>query len=384
MSAWLHEDATFRLPDHLDEVLAVTTVTRQRPAWSSLERWLPVDTTPRPAPASTVGRVGRSSCVARPAGLAGRALALSRSGRGRRTPGSVRSGREMAHRLWRATTATSTSSIRSRETPRRVTRRHRVRLRRPFLARRVPARVPRSDGPLTEPAILRVDRRQCRRLGRPSADAPDRTSTGSTGRLTEPASPSSTRRRATFSISRRRRWRDPRHSTLGLDAEQFLTWLPPDGQELVFKSVSADQRARPICMSFAPTAPASAAIVLADAANNGATIQDAGVCRRTGRRSCSRAGRQIRSMAATSTSSTSTAGAREAGCSTGRSSQRGTSRRGHRTAAGSSSSTDTAEATYQLGRRASDGSGGDRRQPEVRTSAWGAGVAAAFSPDGRR
>jgi Tol biopolymer transport system component len=48
MSSWLHEDATFRVPDHLAEVLEVTRVTRQRPAWSSLERWLPVDTTFRP------------------------------------------------------------------------------------------------------------------------------------------------------------------------------------------------------------------------------------------------------------------------------------------------------------------------------------------------
>jgi Tol biopolymer transport system component len=48
MSAWLSEDATFRVPDHLDEVLAVTRRTEQRPAWSSLERWLPVDTTFRP------------------------------------------------------------------------------------------------------------------------------------------------------------------------------------------------------------------------------------------------------------------------------------------------------------------------------------------------
>ena len=45
-SAWLHEDAAFRVPDHLD----VLEVTRRRPAtgWSSLERWLPVDTTFHP------------------------------------------------------------------------------------------------------------------------------------------------------------------------------------------------------------------------------------------------------------------------------------------------------------------------------------------------
>jgi Tol biopolymer transport system component len=48
MSSWLREDATFRVSDHLDEVLRVTSATRQRPAWSSLERWLPVDTTLRP------------------------------------------------------------------------------------------------------------------------------------------------------------------------------------------------------------------------------------------------------------------------------------------------------------------------------------------------
>ncbi|HEY7700871.1 MAG TPA: hypothetical protein VIB02_01065 [Candidatus Limnocylindrales bacterium] len=48
MSAWLQEDAAFRVPDHLDEVLAATRLTRQRSAWSSLERWLPVDTTFRP------------------------------------------------------------------------------------------------------------------------------------------------------------------------------------------------------------------------------------------------------------------------------------------------------------------------------------------------
>jgi hypothetical protein len=48
LTSWLHDDATFRVPDHLAEVLEVTKVTRQRPAWSSLERWLPVDTTFRP------------------------------------------------------------------------------------------------------------------------------------------------------------------------------------------------------------------------------------------------------------------------------------------------------------------------------------------------
>jgi Tol biopolymer transport system component len=45
---WLHADAEHRVPDHLDAVLRLTSVQRQRPAWSSLERWLPMDTTFRP------------------------------------------------------------------------------------------------------------------------------------------------------------------------------------------------------------------------------------------------------------------------------------------------------------------------------------------------
>jgi TolB protein len=44
VAEWLHEDADHHLPDHLGEVLERTATTRQRPAWSSLERWLPMDT----------------------------------------------------------------------------------------------------------------------------------------------------------------------------------------------------------------------------------------------------------------------------------------------------------------------------------------------------
>ena len=50
VSAWLHEDAEHRVPQHLDAVLRRTRTERQRPAWSSLERWLPVQTTLRFAP----------------------------------------------------------------------------------------------------------------------------------------------------------------------------------------------------------------------------------------------------------------------------------------------------------------------------------------------
>jgi Tol biopolymer transport system component len=45
VSDWLDEQAGRGAPGYLDEVLSRTTRTRQRPAWSSLERWLPVDLT---------------------------------------------------------------------------------------------------------------------------------------------------------------------------------------------------------------------------------------------------------------------------------------------------------------------------------------------------
>ena len=47
VSAWLDEQAGQGMPGYLDEVLTRTTRTRQRPWWSSLERWLPVQSTAR-------------------------------------------------------------------------------------------------------------------------------------------------------------------------------------------------------------------------------------------------------------------------------------------------------------------------------------------------
>jgi Tol biopolymer transport system component len=47
LGAWLREDSTQRVPDHLAEVLVRTASTRQR-SWTSWRRWLPIDlTTPR-------------------------------------------------------------------------------------------------------------------------------------------------------------------------------------------------------------------------------------------------------------------------------------------------------------------------------------------------
>lgn len=58
LTKWFAEEAANRLPDHLDEVVTATAGIRQRSAWSSLGRWLPVDITSR---ASTLAppRLGR-------------------------------------------------------------------------------------------------------------------------------------------------------------------------------------------------------------------------------------------------------------------------------------------------------------------------------------
>jgi hypothetical protein len=45
VASWLREDAGTYRPAHLSDVLSRTSGTRQRPWWSSLERWLPLETT---------------------------------------------------------------------------------------------------------------------------------------------------------------------------------------------------------------------------------------------------------------------------------------------------------------------------------------------------
>ena len=54
ISDWLHADAEHRVPEHLDAVLRQTRTERQRPAWSSLERWLPVQSSLRLTPAPRI------------------------------------------------------------------------------------------------------------------------------------------------------------------------------------------------------------------------------------------------------------------------------------------------------------------------------------------
>jgi WD40 repeat protein len=47
VSDWLDGEAGHGMPGYLDEILTETTGTRQRPWWSSLERWLPMQSTTR-------------------------------------------------------------------------------------------------------------------------------------------------------------------------------------------------------------------------------------------------------------------------------------------------------------------------------------------------
>lgn len=55
LADWLREDSEHRVPDHLEAVLAQTIATRQRPWWSSLRRWLPVEVTVPRAPLTRSG-----------------------------------------------------------------------------------------------------------------------------------------------------------------------------------------------------------------------------------------------------------------------------------------------------------------------------------------
>ena len=72
VSDWIHEYAAHRVPEHLERVLDETSRRRQRPAWSILERWLPMDLTTR-ATAVAPPRIGRLLLV----GLVILALALA-------------------------------------------------------------------------------------------------------------------------------------------------------------------------------------------------------------------------------------------------------------------------------------------------------------------
>ena len=228
MSAWFREDAAFRVPDHLDEVLQVTRETRQRPVWSSLERWLPVDTTFRQR-FFTVPRAGRLVMVAALILLALAIAILAVGSYQQRLPapfGLARNGIFVTSRdgdIYRVdpTTTESTavvsgdgfdfSPIFSRDGTRFV-----------FL---------RSDGPLTQPAILTMM----------IADAD-----GSDLRpLTPPTesldwfdwSPDGTRvayvAKANLYVVDVAGGEPRRLAEAG--RVHFSTWLPPDGKEILFR-----------------------------------------------------------------------------------------------------------------------------------------------------
>ena len=108
VSDWLHADAEHRVPDHLDAVLRRTRTERQRPAWSSLERWLPVQPTLRLTRGPQGGLGDGPRHRARP-GPDGCVLFVG-SGRQAATP-AVRSGRDGTI-LYGRRTATSTRSMR--------------------------------------------------------------------------------------------------------------------------------------------------------------------------------------------------------------------------------------------------------------------------------
>jgi Tol biopolymer transport system component len=253
MSAWLRDDADFRVPDHLDEVLAVTRDTRQRPAWSSLERWLPVDTTFRPRP-FTVPSAARIIAVAALLLLI-LAIALLAVGSRQRLPepfGIARNGIFLTSRdgdlfAIDPTSAESRqlavgegfdfSPIFSRDGTKFT-----------FL---------RSDGPLTEPAILTLyvadaDGSRARALTPPTKSldwfdwSPDGTRVAymATGNLYV----------VDLAGGAPRQLR-------GVGRVHFPTWLPPDGREILFRretispaifAVSPDGIGQPRAVSRTP------------------------------------------------------------------------------------------------------------------------------------
>lgn len=64
LETWLAEEGVELTPDYLGDVLARTTSTRQRPAWASLERWLPVTTTLDRARAVNIPPAARYALIA--------------------------------------------------------------------------------------------------------------------------------------------------------------------------------------------------------------------------------------------------------------------------------------------------------------------------------
>ena len=258
MSAWLTDDASFRVPDHLDAVLELTRETAQRPAWSSLERWLPVDTTFRPRP-FTVPAGARVIAVAALLLLI-LAIAIFAAGSRQRLPepfGIARNGIFLTSSdgdIFRVDPSTSEnvavisgpgfdfSPIFSRDGTRFV-----------FL---------RSDKPLTttDPAILTLyvadaDGTRLRALTPPTKSldwfdwSPDGTRVAymAEGNL------------FVVDVS----GGGPRRLT-GVGKTHFPTWLPPDGKEILFRQETRS----PAIYAIAPDGTAKRRLVSKTLANN--------------------------------------------------------------------------------------------------------------------
>ena len=232
LSAWLREDGEHRVPDHLTEVLVQSAATRQRPWWSSPERWLPVDTTFRARPFQ-MPRPGRLLLLAALI-IALLAAAILAAGSRPRLPepfGLARNGdfvtsrdgdlylidpSSMQSQLLSVGEGFDFSPVFSRDGTKMV-----------FL---------RSDGPLTEPAILTMyvanaDGSEVRAVTPPAESlewfdwSPDST------RIAYVANG------ALFVV-------DVASGKLdqfpGAQRVHFPTWLPPDGKEILFRVESAN------------------------------------------------------------------------------------------------------------------------------------------------
>ena len=100
VSGALDEIAAPSRPDYLDDIFQVTARTRQRPRWTFLERWLPMDTAVvRPA-----GRFRipiRSLAILLILALLVAAAAAVFVGSQHRTLGAVRPGGQRPDRVWK-------------------------------------------------------------------------------------------------------------------------------------------------------------------------------------------------------------------------------------------------------------------------------------------
>ena len=117
VSGALDEIAAPSRPDYLDDIFQVTARTRQRPRWTFLERWLPMDT-------AIVRPAGRFRAIPmRPWSILSDPRLARRSQRSRSLVGSRhrprhRSGLRATAASRMATAATSTSATRSPGEPR--------------------------------------------------------------------------------------------------------------------------------------------------------------------------------------------------------------------------------------------------------------------------